>query len=208
MMKAMTVGFAGAFGLLASVASAQVLWSQPWVTPRASFESRVKACTSPTPTAMIALDDWVARANSPITRLDWWGTLSTPEQGKRKYYIAIYKHDPATKKPAIGSLLFRDCVTPTAEPVGVDCKSMRVYKLMAKLTKPFYQKKGVQYWLQISESDADSYKVGVEDFRWSGTRPIRFLPAVQAKSAAAISQPILDLCDQKPDDLAFILYRT
>jgi hypothetical protein len=56
--------------------------------------------------------------------------------------------------------------------------------------------------LQISEPDQQSIQVGVENFRWSGHRPIEFCPAVQFPP---MMQPILDACDGAPDDLAFAL---
>lgn len=207
--KLRVVGLSATFAMLATAASAQLLYSQPYTPRQASFESRVVSCGEPRPMKLVALDDWMAGVNSPVTKIDWWGTLTNPAQASKRFYVAIYKHDPATNKPAMGSLIAKTCVVPQAVYVTTDCRQMRVFKFTAKFPVGWFnQTAGQHYWLQISEADKESAKVLAEDFRWSGRRPIKFAPAVQFAASGAFITPLKDLCDQIRDDLSFNIYRS
>jgi len=187
------------------------LYAQPWKTPWGSFDSTIVSCEIQRPHKAVALDDWIARVNSPITRIEWWGSTQAPDQWKRKFWIAVRKHNPATNKPDMAAPpLWSRCITPVAaEPVGIDCRQNRVYKLTAKFDQPFfYQKQGEHYWLQISEADKESIKVDQTNFMWSASKPIRFAPAVQFAVTGAFRQPLVDPCPpQDRCDLAFVLWR-
>jgi len=181
-------------------------WVQPWTPPWAAYESRVERCGLPTPLSRIALDDWICQRSGPIIRYSWWGTLSHPLQGRRPFYVAIY---PASATACVPQLtpppLYQVCLVPdVVRLVGHDCQDRPVYFLSGIIpagTAPFTQVAGNHYWLQISEADAESIRPGLEDFRWSSHRPINLCPAVQGP--APLTQPLLDPCDQREEDLAF-----
>ena len=179
---------------------------QPWTPPRAAFTSRVISCEQPSPFPQIAMDDWICGASGRITRVTWWGTLNTPLQAQRPFYIAVYGSAATACVPNPADLQFQICVVPDyAKYVGTDCQQRRVYRMSAALpaTNPFVQQQGTHYWLQISEADQQSVQVNVENFRWSGHRQIQNCRAVQAPPAWI--QPLIDPCDQQPDDLSFAL---
>lgn len=192
-------------------AAATPLFSQPWKEPGGAFDSAVFSCEINRPHKAVALDDWIARVNSPITRIEWWGWTQDPAQWKRRFWIAVRKHNPATNKPDMAAPpLWKACVVPSAaEPAGVDCRQQRVYKLTAKFASPyFYQKAGEHYWLQISEADKESIKPDQPNFSWSCSRPIHFAPAVQYAVTGAWKQPLIDPCPPGGKvDLAFVLWR-
>jgi len=207
--KVGTVGLTLAFAMLGGAASAQLLYSQPYTPKQSSFESRVGNCAEHRPFKRQALDDWIATVNSPVTKIEWWGTLTNPAQASKMFFVAIYKHDPATNKPAMGSLIAQRCVVPQAVYVGTDCKGMRVFKFTAKFAVGWFnQTAGQHYWLNVSESDKESAKQLVEDFRWSGRRPIKNAPAVQFTSAGTFIPSLVDVCDNLRDDLSFNIYRS
>ena len=64
----------------------------------------------------------------------------------------------------------------------------------------------MKYWLQISEDDERSIRPNIEDFQWSAHRQIRGCRALQRDATGAITTPLFDVCDDKPDDLAFALF--
>jgi hypothetical protein len=198
-----------ALGVLsASTALAQGGWKwfQPWTPPRAAFESRVVGCGNPQPLNRVAADDWVCFRSGPIVRVTWWGTLSDPAQGARPFYLAIYANQGAVCAPDFDQRLYQACIVPNVVRYrGTDCQNRRVYMMSALLptTNPFVQQLGTHYWLQISEADQQSIRVGLEDFRWSGHRPIELCHAVQFPPLVT---PLLDACDQQPDDLSFALF--
>ena len=145
-------------------------WFQPWTPPRTSHESRVKSCAVPTPISRVAMDDWLQPANRVITSMIFNGNLFNVAQAFRQYYVAIYKNNPITCRPIMPPI-YRACVVPFAAPaIGVDCLGRTVYRIYANMPG-FPAFGGHRYWLQISEADNASIRVGMEDFRWSGRRP-------------------------------------
>ena len=183
-------------------ALAQCIFRQPWRFHRASHESRVESCQTPIPLDRVALDDFVCEAPGVLVRLRWWGVLLTPEQAHdRPYYIAIYA-DNGNCQPA--QRAYWACVNPRVKRVGTDCNGDPVFLFSARVPA-FNLDNDVRYWLQISESDEGSARPGVEDFRWSGRRPQQLCDAVQRTAAGGFISPLLDICDQQPDDLSFAL---
>ena len=209
-MKAYTVGLTAATLMLAAVASSQILYAQPYTPRQSSFESRVYSCGAPRPFMRVALDDWRATVNSPITRIDFWGTLTNPLNVSKPYYFAVYKNNPATNKPLMPTPIWKTCMTPQGVYQTTDCKQMRVYRFTARfpLSNCFKQVAGERYWLQISEADKESAKLNFEEFRWSGRRPIVNFPAVQYTAAGAFVPSLIDVCDNLRDDLSFVLFRS
>ena len=210
-MKALTVGLSAATLMLAVAASAQVLYAQPYTPRQSAFESRVNSCGTPRPFMRIALDDWKATVNSPITKIEFWGNLANIGQSGKEFYFAVYKHNAATNKPMLPNPIWKMCMKAVAAPTNyIDCKAKTVFKLTARfpLATCFNQIKDVRYWLQISEADKESFKLNVEDFRWSGRRPIANFPAVQYTASGGIIPTLVDVCDNLRDDLSFILYRS
>lgn len=182
-------------------------WNQPYTWPLASHESRVHSCDIPRPLDKVAMDDWICTRTGPIVRVSWWGVLLTGAQFSKqwRYYIAIYRNKPGTCEPE-PEPIYRACVRPDVlRYTGRwDCKQQRVFFFSALLPTPFRQEREQHYWIQISESDRESARVGVEDFRWSAHREIKLCPAAQLPP---FTQPILDACDNGADDLAFRLHR-
>lgn len=194
--------------LLSSLPAHTQKVTQVWTRPYTSHESRVRSCTSPTPLNRVAMDDWTCPASGPVARITWWGTLTADAQRTRRFYFAIYTHtSPTSCKPA--QKVWQACVTPSASSyVTTDCKQRRVYKFEARFPTPFKQVTGTRYWLQISEADEESAQPGKEDFRWSAHRPIVKCRALQRNNLNVIITPLKDECDQKEDDLAFVLWAT
>lgn len=184
-------------------------WLQRYAWPLSSHESRVFSCEIPRPFNRVAMDDWICTKSGPIVRIGWWGVLLTPDQYSKRwsYYIAIYRNKPGTCQPE-EEPIYRACVRPDViRYTGKwDCRQQRVFYFSAQLPQPFMQRIEQHYWLQISESDKESARVDAEDFRWSAHRPENLCPAGQYSPAAGFIQPILDACDDQPNDLAFVLY--
>lgn len=182
-------------------------WNQPYTWPLSSHESRVHSCEIPRPLDKVAMDDWTCPRTGLIVRVSWWGVLLHPAQFSKewRYYIAIYRNRPGTCEPE-PEPIYRACVRPDVlQYTGRwDCRQQRVFYFSAPLPTRFRQEKGQHYWLQISESDRESARIGVEDFRWSAHRDIKRCPAVQLPP---LTQPLLDACDGNPNDLAFRLHR-
>jgi len=154
---------------------------QNWTPPRGAVESRVLSCTNPAPLGRVAFDDWICPQTGPLIRVCWYGVVLTPGQLAlgRRYYVAIYSHGGVCG-PA--NLLYQTCVTPDYRRFcGFDCRQRRVFLFSAPIPPPvFTQTVGTHYWLQISEEDATSARVGVEDFRWSAHLPIMNACATQS----------------------------
>ena len=205
--------------VVAPLAFASFKWDQRYTPPRSTFSSIVFTCQQPTPTPVIAMDDWLCTKQGPILRVSWWGWLRTPAQAQRPFYIAIYASGGANGCQPIQPPIYQTCVVPDQfQLVSKDCQFIPgtnsthpIYYLSAKLPTPFTQTGTAaapqHYWLQISEVDENSVQFGVEDFRWAGRRPIQVCPALQYPSTTGgFIQPLIDACDQQPDDLSFRLH--
>lgn len=193
---------ASILALLVESALAQPLYRQPWRLHRASHSSIVESCATATPIDLVALDDFEVDEAGTVLRVRWWGVLLVPGQRfNRPYYIAFYS-DNGNCQPL--ALLYEECVTPEVIRVGTDCNADPVFRLSAAIPS-FPVSSNTRYWLQISEDDSGSARPGQEDFRWSGRRPQRYCPAIQRDSTGTIYTPLLDICDNQPDDLSFAL---
>jgi hypothetical protein len=199
--------------LMAAPALAQKV-NQPWTAPRGAHESRVVTCTSPNPAAAwrISLDDWICPKTGPMSRVQWWGIVTSQAQATRPYYIAIWSH-ATTGACGPGAKVYQACVIPSSKYVGTDCNGRRVYRFSASLPQPWFsQQQGQHYWLQVSEIDSNSVQVGAEDFRWSSHLPIKPAPycqAVQITGGGVVIQPTPDDCPQPiATDLAFRMFGT
>lgn len=191
-------------------------YRQPWTKPWHSHESVVRHCSgAPAPFATVAVDDWICTQTGPIHRFTWWGTSPQPNQTPNQpFYIAIYSD--ANCQP--GQLLYQTCVIASRQMVSIDCQGRRVFWFNAVIpagAPVFHQQQGQHYWLQISEVDfgmqsggavVPSPTINAVDFEWSPHRPIKNCPALQM-TPAGTWQPLLDACDNNPEDLAFIVYR-
>ncbi|MFM9959425.1 MAG: hypothetical protein ACKVZJ_15315 [Phycisphaerales bacterium] len=221
------IGVAALFGVTMST-GAQVLpnpvllpfpsfkWDQRYTPPRAVFPSRVATC-GPIPSPVVAMDDWQCTKPGPILRVDWWGWLRTPAQAQRPFYIAVYRENPNNTCQPGAQPIYQACVVPDqVRRVAKNCQTIAgtagglpIYYLSAKLPNPFFQDgtptAPQHFFLQISEIDSSSVQVGVDDFCWAGRRPIQVCPALQRFAGGGIVQPLLDACDQQPDDLSFRL---
>jgi hypothetical protein len=206
--RVMFTAFALSLALFESTALGQKI-NQPWSAPRPSVESRVVTCNNnPQPPAggFAAFDDWVCPATGPLTRVQWWGTVTAPAQLTRRYNVSIWNHDAANCRRGTARL-YNACVTPTAVAVGIDCQNRTVYRFAPSLPSPYFgQVVGTHYWLGIAEDDGASVTVGAPDFRWSEHVPVRFCAAEQVNSAGAVTQPLIDACFNQPVDLAFRLF--
>lgn len=188
-------------------------YNQSWTRPLASHVSIVANCAGQPLTFLpiIAMDDFVCNQNGPIVRISWWGTSEIPNQPARNFFFRIFEK-PSPTACVIGPQLYQACVQASVRRVGVDCQNRTVWYYSAKFANPFSQVAGRQYWLQISEVDGLGTSPGsptpaAVDFRWSAHRDIRNCPAVQRNLVTGTTiQPLLDPCDQLPDDLAFRLY--
>lgn len=196
-----TLGLLLAACFNASAALGQCIFNQPWDGVRAAHTSIVRSCGLPAPAPLVAADDFQCRGGGTLTHVRWWGTLATGAQIGKPYYLAI-RRDNGNCQPA--GVLWQACVVPQAVSVGVDCQGRRVFRFTAAVPA-FAVVPGQKYWLQISEADDVSARPGIEDFRWSGRRPLRFCPAGQINAAGGILQPLPDPCDGAPDDLSFVL---
>lgn len=207
---------AGCVGLLSFAASAQtaplpiVTWkyAQPYTFNLHSHPSVVRDCQGgPVPFAPVAIDDWICTRTGPIVRIDWWGTSPQPNQvPPRRFYIAVYNNVQC--QPA--NLVFSTCVNATNKVVSIDCRDRRVYRFRAPIAG-FSQVAGTHYWLQISEADlagtpTSSPTPNAIDFQWSAHRNIKNCPAGRRSPGGVFQQPLIDLCDQLEEDLAFVLY--
>jgi hypothetical protein len=154
----------------------------------------------------IAYDDFqLSNTTTFHTRLTWWGVLNTTAQINGKYYVAIYKNNPLACRPNLSAKVYQAILNPEEVFAGLDCQGKNVYRMFAPLPSPFVAIGGQRYWLEIAEIDSLSARIGIEDFRWSGRRPILLCPAVQLTAAGVWVSPLKDPCDQIPDDLSFVL---
>lgn len=163
------------------------------------------------------MDDWVCTRTGPIIRVDWWGTMPrelAEAQAQRPFYVAIYA-DNGNCQPVLQQPLYARCIrVDVFKFAGIDCQNRPVFYFSARLlpmpgsNQPFIQQEGRRYWLQISEADRESVRPQVEDFRWSGHRPVRGCRALQARpgvDGGFVFNPLFDPCDDLVDDLAFRL---
>jgi hypothetical protein len=186
--------------------------NQPWTAPRGAHESRIITCTQPVPPAggLAAMDDWICPASGAMTRIQWWGVVSTPAQLQRRWYIAFYNSLATACLPA--NRVYQACVIPVSKPVGTDCDGRIVYLFMATLPPPYFvQTAGQHYWVEVAEDDSTSVTPGVPDFKWSSHIPISpspMCPAVQQPAGGgAFIQPIPDDCPNPiQTDLAFRIF--
>lgn len=184
---------------LALATAAQAQFLQPYNQPLGSHVSTVVSCTNPFPMPQAAADDFKFSDNYAVRHFRWWGTVSTPLQLNRLYYIAIYEEGGC--KP--GKRILQRCLIPQTVAIGVDCTGKTVYRFTASLAAPVNIPAG-RYWFRVAESDADSVNIGMVDFQWSANRPIRGCEA-GFHDAAGWNSPLIDPCDGNRDDLAFCL---
>lgn len=178
-----------------------VVFSQPWTNPAASHTSRIESCDNPALDPSACYDDFYFREDSGMAvGVRWWGTLRNREQVGRSYYIAIYSQ--AGCQP--GDLLYKDCVRPQVQLVGTDCQGEYVCRF-SSLIDPFPVQADTQYWIQISENDADSLTPGIDDFRWSARQGIYGCNALKSFGQNEFS-PVIDPCNDRMMDMAFQLY--
>lgn len=220
-LKSKVVKMLGLVCLSAGSALAQPTTANPfkvdqrWIPRLASFSSIVQNCNGTQYTfAPVAMDDFLCTKDGPLVRMEWWGTMdlaTLPVQ--RRFFIQIWGHSGTSCRPT--QPLWKGCVNATYKVVGTDCQQRRVYQFAANLPQPwFVQTAGNRYWVQISELDngnpagspPSSPRIGQVDWRWSGHRNIKNCPAGQFTAAGAFISPLLDPCDQQPDDLAFRIY--
>lgn len=196
----------GVVAILASALSAHAQFFQPWTGPAKSFTSRIKSCPSPIQTPAAAYDDFVSASSTNLTTLMWWGNVSSGAQLSRRYFVGIYNSIPGACIPALSTgPLYHTCVVPAfTAPVGTDCTGHTVYLFLAFLPGGFSATAGTKYWLQISESDAASVNVGVDDFRWSGHFTNVMCPACQITAAGTVVSPLTG-CGAL-NDLAFGIF--
>ncbi|MDX2116042.1 MAG: hypothetical protein SFZ24_10565, partial [Planctomycetota bacterium] len=183
-------------------------YAQPYTFNLSSHPSVVRDCQgSPVQFAPVAMDDWICTRTGPIVRVDWWGTSPQPnQQPAKRFYIAIY--NDVQCRPA--NLVYSTCVNASFKPVTVDCAQRRVYRFRAPIAG-FSQVAGTHYWLQISEVDGvagapSSPTPNAIDFQWSAHREIKNCPAGRRAPSGAWFAPLIDSCDQREDDLAFVLF--
>jgi len=194
----------GLFGL-ASASASSVPYSQPWMQKLPAWTSVVRSCGVPVPLPILAADDFTSTTGGVYNNIVWWGTVTSPAQLQRRWYIATY-NDNGFGQPNFGAPLWRTCVVPVAALAGVDCQGMRVYKFGVTLpsSAPMPVIVGKQ-WLVIAEDDSASIQPGVPDFAWSACQPVQNSPAVQFDNLGIFTQPLLDPCNGGKDDLAFVL---
>lgn len=194
---------------LSGAALAQ-LYSQPWSAPLPSHESRVRWCKTPTVSNQVCFDDFrvtVAGAGVfTMNRIDWWGTLSSPNMWQRPVYIAIYRNTPGACKPDTTAPIWRICLKPKDFSFqGNDCTGRQVFRFFGILPAPVTLPANTNLWIQISEDDRQSWRFGLQDFGWSEARPLRNCPAMTLSGAGAFG-PIVNPCDGASADLAFAIY--
>jgi hypothetical protein len=204
--------------LLAAVSSASAQY-QPWSAPNGAVESRLDFCTIAFhPQNRVAMDDFQYGANTTIKRVRWWGVVLDPlkAQLSKRFFIAIWGNQTAGPCPGgcnPTNILANWCLAPTTTSVGQDCNARTVYRFTVCLPAPgFTALANTKYWLQISEIDSESARVGVEDFRWSGYRYLedadhtRLCDAQQRDAAGASICTIFDDCPAPLEtDLSYTL---
>lgn len=181
----------------ALVTMSHAQYRQVYNQPLAAHTSVVQSCANPIPAPLAAADDFVLKDNFTVNHFRWWGTVTGQAQLMRPYYIALYKDGGC--KP--GQKVYEACVIPQVQFVGIDCQGEKVFTFLATLAQPLPMPAG-HFWFRVAESDADSIRQGLVDFKWSGNRPVRNCQAGQ-HSVAGWTNPLLDPCDSLPVDLAF-----
>jgi hypothetical protein len=166
-----------AFCLSLAVVSSAWAQNQPWSAPNGAVESRLDACTVGfTPLNRVAMDDFQYGANTTIKKIRWWGVVLDPANAQltKRFFIAIWGNATAGPCPAgcnPTNILANWCLAASTAVAGQDCNGRTVYRFTVCIPAPFFTAlAGTKYWLQISEIDTESARVGVEDFRWSGYR--------------------------------------
>lgn len=193
------------FAVAASSAMSQA-WSQPWTYNLPSWMSTVKACESPTPYKLIAMDDFYIINDVLISTIVYWGTVEDYSQLGRPMYYAVYK-DNGHCQPDLDSIVWKDCLKPKYERFDYDCEGRLVFRFKQALNPFNYLYPGGQkLWLQISEDDNESANPGRPEFAWSAHQRVNLCPALQVDYAGNIYQPLVDPCNGRKDDLAFELY--
>lgn len=175
-------------------------WNQPWnpATKRAAYPSTV---TAPGGLAMptVCRDDMNMEAGTSVKALDWWGT----EDGTvSRFVIASF----CNKNCNVKGKITQETLTPTKVFAGIDCQGKTVWKYSVTLTVPIPYVAGFngRTWVSIAEDDSTSSMVGVSQFSWSGYRPVRFCPAQAWNNTFNVG--IVDACDGKANDLAFVAH--
>ena len=192
-----------------SLAAAAPAWAQrqPWQAPNGAVESRLDACTVGFHALnRVAMDDFQYGANTTIKRIRWWGVVLDPTQQQltKRFFIAIWGNQTAGVCPGgcnPTQIVANWCLAPTTAVAGQDCNGRTVYRFSVCLLAPgFTAAANTKYWLQISEIDTESARLGVEDFRWSGYRypedadHTRLCDAQQRDAAGASICTIFDDC--------------
>jgi hypothetical protein len=150
---------------------------------------------------MSGVDDFnfVNTSTTPVTAINWWGTVSSADMFKRNFYIAIY--NDLGGLPDLTSFVWWDSVKlKNVVPQGVDCYGKKVYKFFADI-KALNLPTG-HLWIQISEDDGLSTNPGQPDFWWSAHQPVLVNKAVQLDFFASPSY-LIDPFNGQQDDLAF-----
>ncbi len=175
---------------------------QMWNECLASVPSVTLSCSEfLAPNPQIAFDDFTAGYTGPVNTVEWWGTLSSPEQADRPYHIAFYRSGDCRPN----ALIYYACVKPRrARIVGYDCAGRQVWHFVAVLPQSFQQTQGTRYHLSIAEIDRLSVRPGKVDFEWSGHRQISGCAAVAIRTDAHIND-VINRCDDQRMDLAWCL---
>lgn len=192
------------FALLASASMSFGQWLQPWTFPCPAFESRVYSCEYEYPTNVIALDDFTVQSTMFVSDINWWGTVSTPQQLNGFYYIAIYLDNGCL--PDLANLIFKTCIQAQTNFEGTDCAGDMVYKFHTNHPYGTLPLGPGKYWIEIAEIDTLSVRPGNVDFRWSSCDPIQGCDALQVDYLGYVIRPLIDPCYQRTVDLAFEIY--
>ncbi|HEY0867371.1 MAG TPA: hypothetical protein VGE01_08335 [Fimbriimonas sp.] len=214
MSRSRSFGIAAIFAASTSVGFAQS-WNQPWYVTSAEgwgpgvVESRVDDCFPTKLRKMAVVDDFRATGR-PVKRVVWWGTVLSREQLQYPFLIAFYKEVPESCKPNLEKVIYQ-CVPARASLAGYDCNKRRIWKFVADLPFWFVGAEGEKHWIQISEIDTRSWRVGYSDFRWAFH--LRSPNYSSWNTCAALGfDPALNLfnitdpCTKEARDMAFQLF--
>jgi len=192
-------------------------WSQPWyvtsstgATGPSTIESRVFDCY-PTKLPKIAVvDDFIG--NGKVTnKVVWWGTPSDYHQNAYPFLVTFYKDMPGACQPDLNTFIFQCMVPGKATAIGADCVGRKIFKYNAIMPFGIHFASGQKYWIQISEIDNKSLKVGAVDFKWAfhkrspNYRSWGTCPALGFDPSLTFF-PVFDPCDNTDIDMAFELW--